>query len=274
MAHDVFISYATRDKDVADSICAGLEGNRVRCWIAPRDIMPGTPYAEAIVDAIAGTRVVVVVLSSESNVSQHVLRELERSVARGIAIVPFRVEDAPLSKQMQYYVGQQHWLDAITPPLEQHIHRLSDAVIALLGASEPDEAPPAARSEKPRPTEEDMVRLTVHFAHFARTGMRCCFINATNLARDVDIELTHVWIDTNPQVHARNPDRPLPKRLRPHESWETWIPCHKLPPELFEDRFYTLARARLSTGQVVASVRNETVPERGTIPGGPIGDGE
>ncbi len=264
MAHDVFISYATRDKDVADAICAGLEENRVRCWIAPRDIMPGTPYAEALVEAIAATRVVVVVVSSESNVSPHVLRELERTVARGIAIVPFRVEDTPLSKQMEYYIGQQHWLDAITPPLEQHIHRLSDAVIALLGAGEPEEGQSLPAKK------EDPVRLTVHFAHFARTGMRCCFINATNLARDVDIELTHVWIDAKPQIHARNPDRPLPKRLKPHESWETWIACHKLPPELSEDRLHTLARARLSTGLVVASVQNETVPERGTVPGGPI----
>ena len=41
MAHDVFISYSTADKTAADAVCAILEGNGVRCWIAPRDIMRG-----------------------------------------------------------------------------------------------------------------------------------------------------------------------------------------------------------------------------------------
>ncbi|MFP4660789.1 MAG: TIR domain-containing protein [Halanaerobiales bacterium] len=38
MAHDVFISYSTRDKHVADAVCNALEYNKIRCWIAPRDI--------------------------------------------------------------------------------------------------------------------------------------------------------------------------------------------------------------------------------------------
>ncbi len=41
MEHDVFISYAHEDKAIADAICAKLEENKIRCWIAPRDITPG-----------------------------------------------------------------------------------------------------------------------------------------------------------------------------------------------------------------------------------------
>ena len=48
MAHDVFISYAQEDKPVADAVCALLESKRVRCWIAPRDVLAGQEYAEAI----------------------------------------------------------------------------------------------------------------------------------------------------------------------------------------------------------------------------------
>jgi hypothetical protein len=36
MAHDVFISYSTKDKPIADAVCGTLERNGVRCWIAPR----------------------------------------------------------------------------------------------------------------------------------------------------------------------------------------------------------------------------------------------
>lgn len=63
MPHDVFISYATGDKVVADAACATLEARRLRCWIAPRDVLPGTNYGEAIVNALRDSKVVVLLFS-------------------------------------------------------------------------------------------------------------------------------------------------------------------------------------------------------------------
>lgn len=42
--HDVFISYSMKDKVVGDAVCATLEAKRIRCWIAPRDILPGQEW--------------------------------------------------------------------------------------------------------------------------------------------------------------------------------------------------------------------------------------
>lgn len=44
-AHDVFISYSSKDKPVADATVAVLEANGIRCWIAPRDIRPGADWS-------------------------------------------------------------------------------------------------------------------------------------------------------------------------------------------------------------------------------------
>jgi len=52
MAHDVFISYAAEDKATADAVCDTLEAEGIRCWIAPRDVLPGMGYAEAIIEAV------------------------------------------------------------------------------------------------------------------------------------------------------------------------------------------------------------------------------
>jgi len=52
MAHDVFISYATADQTVAQMVCATLEKQGIRCWMAPRDLLPGRTWAAAIIDAI------------------------------------------------------------------------------------------------------------------------------------------------------------------------------------------------------------------------------
>jgi hypothetical protein len=67
MAHEVFISYCSEDKAVADAVCAGLEGGRVRCWIAPRDVAPGANWGRSIVHAITASKVMVVIFSGHTN---------------------------------------------------------------------------------------------------------------------------------------------------------------------------------------------------------------
>ncbi len=52
MAHHVFISYASKNKQLADALCHTLEQHRISCWIAPRDVLPGEPYAREIIRGI------------------------------------------------------------------------------------------------------------------------------------------------------------------------------------------------------------------------------
>ena len=88
MDHDVFISYSSKDKTVANAVCATVENRKVRCWIAPRDVPPGMNYGAAIVSAIGTSRVFVLLLSEGSNASGQVIRELELAVDNGIPIIP------------------------------------------------------------------------------------------------------------------------------------------------------------------------------------------
>jgi hypothetical protein len=132
MAHDVFISYCSEDKPIADAVCATLEGQGTRCWIAPRDILPGTDWGEAIVDAINESKAMLLVFSSKANASPQIKREVERAVHRGIPLIPVRLDDALPSKSLEYFISTPHWLDALTPPLESHLQRVAQAVKALL----------------------------------------------------------------------------------------------------------------------------------------------
>jgi hypothetical protein len=69
VAHDVFISHSSHDKPMADAACAVLEQRGIRCWVAPRDIVPGADWGESIVDAIGAARAFVLVFSSHANTS-------------------------------------------------------------------------------------------------------------------------------------------------------------------------------------------------------------
>jgi hypothetical protein len=150
MARDVFISYSTQDRPVAEKVCAALEEGGIKCWIAPRDVPFGADYEEAIVDGIASSRLLVLVLSSHSNASPHVKREIQNACAGygGKPIIPLRIEEIEYNKALRYYLGSTQWLDASTPPLEQHLGRLVEYVrtsLASAGAAAPPErpAPPA-----------------------------------------------------------------------------------------------------------------------------------
>lgn len=149
MTHDVFISYSSHDQKVADAVCAGLESDSIRCWIAPRDVPPGANYGATIVDALAAAKVVVLIFSSKANSSSQVVREIERGVSHGHAIIPFRVEPAIPSKAMEYFISSCQWLDATAGPLQRHIRTLSTVVRSLIigYSSQPAEtyAPPKGR---------------------------------------------------------------------------------------------------------------------------------
>jgi hypothetical protein len=133
MNHDVFISYSTRDTEIAEAVCESLEKDGILCWIAPRDIQPGQEYADAIIDALNTCRVFLVILSEESNSSPQVRREVERAVSKDLTILTFRIDNTILSKAMEYYLSNRHWLDASKVVFSNQLHSLSEAVKQLLG---------------------------------------------------------------------------------------------------------------------------------------------
>jgi len=107
----VFISYSSKDAELANSILNALEGEGVSCFIAPRDIRTGRVYAEEIVLALDSADVVVLVLTENSNNSQHVLREIERAVSHNMPIISYREEEMKLIPAMEYFLMSTQWLD-------------------------------------------------------------------------------------------------------------------------------------------------------------------
>jgi len=152
MAHDVFISHSAKDKVTADAVCAMLESEGVRCWIAPRDVLPSMEWGEAIIDAIEECRIMVLVFTANANDSPQIRREVERAVNRGVAILPVRIEDVLPGKGLEYFIVNVHWLDALNPPLEAHLKSLAGTIKILLARSGHGAGPKTGEEEK---REED-----------------------------------------------------------------------------------------------------------------------
>jgi formylglycine-generating enzyme required for sulfatase activity len=138
MTHEVFISYSSKDKPIADGICANLESAGVRCWIAPRDIAPGEDWPTAITDAIENSRILVLVFTANSNASEDVSRELYLAANSKLVIIPFKIENVEPEAGKRYYLARTHWLDAMNPPTKEQIAILVQRVKSILPAITPE----------------------------------------------------------------------------------------------------------------------------------------
>jgi TolB-like protein/Flp pilus assembly protein TadD len=127
-AGTVFISYSSKQTGIADQICAALEASGIATWIAHRDGRAGVHYGEFIIDAINESKLVVLIFSADANESEQVLAEIERARSKRIPVITFRVEDILPTKAMEYFLSSQHWLNAVTPPIEGQIKTLTAIV--------------------------------------------------------------------------------------------------------------------------------------------------
>jgi serine/threonine protein kinase len=139
MVHDVFISYAHQDKEVANAVCRFLEERDIKCWIAPRNVAGGTQYPEEISNAISSSKAIVLIFSARANSSPHVVSELDIAFNERLPIIPFRIENITPTGSTRYYLAGRNWLDAWPLPLEPHLDRLLASVSSFMPPPQEDD---------------------------------------------------------------------------------------------------------------------------------------
>jgi hypothetical protein len=118
MTHDVFISYSAKDKKIVEGLSAFLEQNKIRCWIAYRDIPAGKDWAEYILPAIKECKLMIYVHSSRSNASIEINKEIALCLKEQHPIIPFRIQDIDYSDVKAYHLTTINHIDAFPNPKE------------------------------------------------------------------------------------------------------------------------------------------------------------
>ncbi len=158
---DVFVCHASEDRFIAEAAVAALEARGIRCWIAPRDVPPGSDYAGAILSGISTSRALLLIFSHWSNESPHVPREVERAVNRKMPIVPFRLDEVAPSGPLEYFISGAQWLDATSGRPDDHLPALVDAVRRLVS---PATTPaPVAGEDFSREVREQLETLVLRY---------------------------------------------------------------------------------------------------------------
>jgi len=132
MKPDVFLSFNTDDRPLAERVCADLEEDGLSCWIAPRNVPGGEDYARVIPDVIRSSGVMILFFSAASVDSPHVEREVHIAGAARIPILPLRLDATePTTGPLVYFLANTQAIDLSTRP-ETQFGRVRDEVRRLL----------------------------------------------------------------------------------------------------------------------------------------------
>ena|SRR5579872_6881433 len=128
VARDAFISYAAQDAALAKAVLESLEEQGVKCWFRPRDVTPGTGYADEIAGAVDESKVFVLVLSEYAVASAHVGREIERAASGRCRIIGLKTDATPLTRSFEYFLSGTQWVDIATFGVPAALKKLTQAV--------------------------------------------------------------------------------------------------------------------------------------------------
>jgi TPR repeat protein len=123
MAASIFISYASKDRAAAHTICDALEHRGFDCWIADRDIGPGENFQVSIVHAIRSAKVMILVFSANAANSEEIKKEVVLAGQSRLVVIPVRVEDVTPDEAFAYEMATRQWVD-LFDDWEQSIQRL------------------------------------------------------------------------------------------------------------------------------------------------------
>lgn len=132
MDHDIFISYSSKQKSVADGVCHFLEENGYKCWMAPRDIPAGSAYGDLIDEAIVNSKLVVLVFSQAAALSKWVKGEINVAFDENKYILPFRIDETKIAGGFRVMLNQMHWVDAF-PHYAEKLPVLLESIRNLIG---------------------------------------------------------------------------------------------------------------------------------------------
>lgn len=128
MRNEVFISYSSIDAEYAKRVIDYVEKNGYNCYIASRDISGGLHYAKDIVNVINNCKIVVLIASTHSNGSEHVLNEIDICVEKKKTIIPLFIEDFEVCDEFRYYLGRSQRVIVEDGDLNSALPRLLSSI--------------------------------------------------------------------------------------------------------------------------------------------------
>lgn len=126
----LFLSYSSKDYDIAENIREMLENRGISCWMAPISIPGGADYTEVIVDAIEKSSGIVLMLTENSQRSKWVPKELDIAITADKVIIPVHMDSSEIMKKIHFRITDSQMIEvygdisSVFEPLVDAVHNL------------------------------------------------------------------------------------------------------------------------------------------------------
>lgn len=145
--HDVFVSFSFKDQAVAEYVVNLLFNKyQISSWICTSEILAGEHYKKVIVDAIAASKLVLLIQSEHSIASAEVPKEISVALDKNKIVIPFVIDEAELVGDLEYDLLAVHRVDATRPTMEERIEELARQIYAVLNKKEGEKINPWIRN--------------------------------------------------------------------------------------------------------------------------------
>ncbi len=109
MSEDVFVSYSRLDNEMVQALTGKLRTAGVRLWMDVRNIDGAAMWGEEIVNAVAKSKVLLLLVSKTAVASQNVVKEVLLASERKGHILPVDLEQTEIPGSLKYALaGIQH----------------------------------------------------------------------------------------------------------------------------------------------------------------------
>ncbi len=126
----VFISYSTKDAEIANQVRKRLEQDHITCWMAPESIPAGRNYASVIPAAIEKCDIFLLILSKNSQESNWVPIELDKAINSKRAIIPFQI-DTHITQTFSFYLANRQRI-LVDTDFEDAYFELRESIFDIL----------------------------------------------------------------------------------------------------------------------------------------------
>jgi len=118
-AAQVFVSYASRDRQRVFLVNDHLESAGIRSWLDRKRIDGGTIWAEEIVKGIRTSKVLVLMCSDAAMRSRAVKQEIQLAWKYELAYLPLLLEATHFPEQMEFFLEGCQWIELLDHPPQE-----------------------------------------------------------------------------------------------------------------------------------------------------------
>jgi TolB-like protein/Flp pilus assembly protein TadD len=153
---DVFVSYSRQDNDKVQALTGKLRSAGVQLWMDVRNIDGAAMWGEEIVNAVANSKVLLLLVSKTSVASQNVVKEVLLASERKGHILPVDLEPTEIPGSLKYALAGIQHIEYFRGDPDEHmqailrsLERLGVSVAAAPRAPAPARPPASAAPAQP-----------------------------------------------------------------------------------------------------------------------------